>query len=133
MYSLRKVRNKSGSVAIQVVRYVEHRSIIAKHIGSAKDQTEEAVLRQCALEWIDEQTAQLSLFPAKKQTLLVVDRGDCFGVTHHFAFRFFMSCFDECCLSRLSCQLLDLGVMRLIEPASKYRSVEQLQYYFGIK
>jgi hypothetical protein len=54
MYLVRKVRTKSGSVAIQVVRYVGHRSIIAKHIGSAKDQTEEAVLRQRALEWIDE-------------------------------------------------------------------------------
>ena len=67
MYSVRKVRTKSGSVAIQVVRYVGHRSIIAQHIGSGKVQTEESVLRQRALEWIDEQTVQLSLFPAQKQ------------------------------------------------------------------
>lgn len=133
MYSVRKVKTKSGSVAIQVVRYVGHRSVIAKHIGSAKDQTEEAVLRHSALVWIDEQTAQLSLFPAQKQKLLVVDRGECIGVTHHFAFRFFMSCFDECGLSHLPRLLLDLGIMRLIEPASKLRSVELLQYYFGIK
>jgi len=133
MYSVRKVRTKSGSVAIQVVRYVGHRSIIAKHIGSAKDQTEEAVLRQRALDWIDEQTAQLSLFPAQKQKLLVVDRGECIGVTHHFAFRFFMGCFDECGLSHLPRLLLDLAIMRLIEPASKLRSVELLEYYFGIK
>ena len=44
-----------------------------------------------------------------------------------------MSCFDECGLSHLPRLLLDLGVMRLIEPASKHRSVELLQYYFGIK
>lgn len=133
MYSVRKVRTKSGSVAIQVVRYVGHRSIIGKHIGSAKDQTEEAVLRQRALEWIDEQTFQLSLFPAQKQKLLVIDRGECIGVTHHFAFRFFMGCFDECGLSHFPSLLLDLAIMRLIEPASKLRSVELLQYYFGIK
>lgn len=133
MYSVRKVRTKSGSVAIQVVRYVGHRSIIAKHIGSAKDQTEEAVLRQSALEWIDEKTAQLSLFPAQKQKLLVVDRGECIGVTHHFALRFFMNCFDECGLSHLPRLLLDLAIMRLIEPASKLRSVELLDYHFGIK
>jgi transposase len=133
MYSVRKVKTKSGSVAVQVVRYVGHRSVIAKHIGSAKDQTEEAVLRKRALEWIDEQTVQLSLFPAQKQKLLVVDRGECIGVTHHFAFRFFMGCFDECGLSHLPRLLLDLGIMRLIEPASKFRSVELLQYYFGIK
>jgi len=133
MFSVRKVKTKSGSVAVQVVRYVGHRSIIAKHIGSAKDGTEEAVLRQRALEWIEEQTAQLSLFPAQKQKLLVVDRGECIGVTHHFAFRFFMGCFDECGLSHLPRLLLDLAVMRLIEPASKLRSIELLQYYFGIK
>ena len=133
MFSVRKVRTKSGSIAIQVVRYVGHRSIISKHIGSAKDQTEESVLRQRTLEWIDEQTAQLSLFPAQKQKLLVVDRGECIGVTHHFSFRFFMSCFDECGLSHLPRLLLDLAIMRLIEPASKLRSVELLEYYFGIK
>jgi len=133
MYSVRKVKTKSGSVAVQVVRYVGHRSVIAKHIGSAKDQTEETVLRKRALEWIDEQTAQLSLFPAQKQKLLVVDRGECIRVTHHFAFRFFMGCFDECGLSHLPRLLLDLGIMRLIEPASKLRSIELLQYYFDIK
>jgi hypothetical protein len=133
MLSVRKVNTKSGSVAVQVVRYVGHRSIIAKHIGSAKDGTEEAVLRQMALAWIDEHTAQLSLFPAQKQKLLVVERGECIGVTHHFAFRFFMGCFDECGLSHIPRLLLDLGIMRLIEPASKLRSVELLQHYFGIK
>jgi hypothetical protein len=133
MYSVRKVKTKSGSIAVQIVRYVGHRSIVSKHIGSAKDQIEEAVLRQRALEWIDEQTAQLSLFPAQKQKLLVVDRGECIGVTHHFAFRFFMGCFDECGLSHLPRLLLDLAIMRLIEPASKLRSVELLGYYFGIK
>jgi len=133
MLSVRKVNTKSGSVAVQVVQYVGHRSIIVKHIGSAKDEAEEAALRQKALEWIDEQTAQLSLFPAQKQKLLVVERGECIGVTHHFAFRFFMGCFDECGLSHLPRLLLDLGIMRLIEPASKLRSVELLQHYFGIR
>jgi hypothetical protein len=133
MLSVRKVNTKSGSVAVQVVRYVGHRSIIVKHIGSAKDETEEAALRQRALEWIEEQTSQLSLFPAQKQKLLVVERGECIGVTHHFAFRFFISCFDECGLSHLPRLLLDLGIMRLIEPASKLRSVELLQHYFGIR
>jgi transposase len=133
MFSVRKVKTKSGSVAVQVVRYVGHRSIIIKYIGSAKDAPEESVLQQAAREWIDVQTAQLSLFPSQKQKLLIVDRGECIGVTHHFAFRFFMGCFDECGLSHLPRLLLDMAIMRLIEPASKLRSVELLQYYFGIK
>ena len=133
MYSVRKVKTKSGSIAVQVVQYVGHRSIIAKHMGSAKDELEVIALRQRDRAWIEEQTAQLSLFPAQKQDVLVVKRGECIGVTHQFAFRFFMSCLDECGLSHQPRLLLDLAIMRLIEPASKLRSVELLQHYFGIK
>lgn len=132
MYSVRKVKTKSGSVAVQVVQYVGHRSIIAKHMGSGKDETEVNILRQKAFDWIDEQTGQLSLFPGQKQKVFLVDRAECIGVTRHFAFHFFMSCIDECELSHLPRLLLDLAIMRLIEPASKLRSVELLQYYFGI-
>jgi transposase len=133
MYSVRNVKTKSGSVAVQVVRYVGHLSVIAKHIGSGRDETEVTVLRQRAFEWIEEQTAQLSLFPSQKQKVLVVERGECIGVTHHFGFQFFMSCFNECGLSHLPRLLLDLAIMRLIEPASKLRSIELLQHYFDIK
>jgi len=88
MYSVRKVKTKSGSIAVQVVRYVGHRSIVLKHIGSAKDETELGVLQQRALEWIEKESAQLSLFPASKRKVLVVDRGERIGVTHLFAFSF---------------------------------------------
>lgn len=133
MYSVRKVKTKSGSTAIQVVQYVGHRSKVAKHIGSSKDDLEIYILRQRASDWIDEQTAQTTLFPEQKQKILVVERGECIGVTHNFAFQFFMYCIDECGLSHLPRLLLDLSIMRLIEPASKLRSIELLSYYFGIK
>jgi len=132
MFSIRKVKTKSGAMAVQVVRYVGHRSIIAKHIGSAKDETELTVLIQRAQDWIEQQTAQLSLFPAQKQKVLVVERGECIGVTHQFAYQFFMSCFGEGGLLHLPRLLLDLAIMRLIEPASKLRSIALLQHYFGI-
>jgi len=133
MYSVRKVKTKSGSIAIQVVQYVGHRAKIAKHIGSSKDDLEYGILRQKALDWIDEQTSQTTLFPEQKQRVLVVDRGECIGVTHNFAFQFFMNCIDECGLYQLPQLLLDLAIMRLIEPASKLRSIELLSHYFGIK
>lgn len=133
MYSVRKVKTKSGSVAVQVVQYVGHRSIIKKHMGCGKDGFEVDTLRQKAFDWIDGHSGQLSLFPDKKQKVLLVDRADCIGVTRHFAFRFFMSCIDECGLSHLPRLLIDLAIMRLIEPASKLRSLELLQHYFGIQ
>jgi hypothetical protein len=38
----------TDSTAVQAVRYAGHRSIVLKHIGSAKDDTEPAVLIQIA-------------------------------------------------------------------------------------
>lgn len=133
MFRVRKVRTKSGSTAIQVVHYIGHRAKIAKHIGSAKDDSEFDLLIKKAQEWIEEQTSQTSLFPEQKQKLLIVDRGECVAVTHNFAYQFFMNCLNECKLANLPPLLLDLAIMRLIEPASKWRSIELLSRYFGIK
>lgn len=132
MYSIRKVKTKSGATAIQVVQYIGHRAKIAKHIGSAKDDLEAGLLRKKACEWIDEQTSQPSLFPEQKQKVLVVERGECIAVVHRFAYNFFQNCIHECKLSHLPSLLLDLTIMRLIEPASKSRSVKLLSRYFGI-
>lgn len=133
MYRVRKVRTKSGSTAIQVVHYVGHRAIIAKHIGSAKDEQEHGFLIERAHEWISEQTHQVCLFPEQKQKVLIVERGECIAVTHEFAYQFFFGCINECNLSHLPPLLVDLAIIRLIEPASKLRSVELLSRYFGIQ
>jgi transposase len=64
--------------------------------------------------------------------VLVVERSECVKVTHDFAYRFFRSCIRECQLTHLPPLLLDLAIIRLIEPASKLRSVELLSRYFEI-
>jgi len=133
MFSIRKVKTKSGAIAIQVVQYFGHRSKVIKHIGSGKDDDEETILRQKAKEWINLETAQVSLFPEPSQKVLIVDRGECIGVTHQFARKFFMYCINECSLAHLPPLLMDLAIMRLIEPASKLRTKALLSHYFGIK
>jgi len=132
MFSIRKVRTKSGSIAIQVVRYVGHSSRIYKHIGSAKNDEEVEVLKAKAKGWIEDQTAQASLFPVQRQKILQVERGECVNVTHCFAWNFFMSCTKECGLNGYPALLLDLAIMRLIEPSSKLRAISLLSQYFGI-
>jgi transposase len=132
MLSVRKVKTKSGATAIQIVQYIGHRCKMFKHIGSSKDPLEIDLLKKAAQDWISEKTLQLSLFPEHKQKVLIVDMGECVAVTHKFSYHFFSSCFEECGLSHLPNLLIDLAVMRLIEPASKQRSIELLSYYFGI-
>lgn len=132
MYSIRKVRTGSGAIAIQVVVYNGHKSKIMKHLGSSKDSDEVSVLVQKAKEWITNETRQGSLFVEPQQRILFVDRGECTGITHQFARQFLMCCINECGLSTLNPLLLDLVIMRLIEPASKRRTAELLSHYFGI-
>lgn len=133
MFRVRKVKTKSGSTAIQVVQYFGHRVKIAKHIGSAKDELEYNLLLKEAHSWIEEATLQTILFPEPKQKVLVIERGECVAVTHNFAYQFFTCCLKECNFTHLPPLLLDLAIMRLIEPASKLRSIELLSRYFGIK
>ena len=73
MFSIRKVRTGSGAIAVQVVIYQGHRSIIMKHLGSSKDAVELSLLLEKAKEWISNQTGQVSLFiePQKKSYLLI--------------------------------------------------------------
>jgi len=133
MLKTRKVKTKSGSTAIQVVQYSGHRAKIVKHIGSAKDDIERDLLIIKAQEWIEKCTLQSNLFPEHKQNVLIVERSECVRVTHDFAYQFFRSCFGECELTHLPQLLLDLAIIRLIEPASKLRSIELLSRYFEIK
>lgn len=132
MFRIRKVKTKSGSIAIQVVQYYGHRAKIAKHIGSSKEDLEYELLLKKAQAWIEDQTCQTNLFPEPKQKVLIVERGECVAVTHYFAYQFFMCCLNECNLTHLPPLLLDLALMRLIEPASKLRTIELLSRYFGI-
>ena len=133
MLRIRKVKTKSGSTAIQIVQYIGHRVKIIKHLGSAKDDLEYDLLFKKAHLWIEEVTLQTILFSEQKQKVLIVERGECVAVTHNFAYQFFMSCINECNLTHLPSLLLDLAIIRLIEPASKLRSIELLSRYFGIK
>ncbi len=84
MLSIRKVKTKSGGIAIQVVVYQGHKSKIIKHIGSSKKEEELLALHQKAKEFIKEYTGQISLFPEAQQEILFIDRGECIAVTHQF-------------------------------------------------
>jgi transposase len=132
MLSIRKVKTKSGSVAVQVVEYQGHKSKIIKHIGSGKKEEEISLLYQKAREFIKENSGQISLFPEAEQKILFIDQGECIGVTHQFARKFLMCCANECGLSNIDQLLLDLSIMRLLEPASKLRTIGLLSDYFGI-
>lgn len=132
MLRVRKVKTKSGATAFQVVQYIGHRVKIEKHIGSAQDEEQCNILHRLATEWIDNHIAQTTLFPNKKTKIMFVENAKCVAVTHDFAYQFFLKSIESCGLSVLPQLLIDLAIMRLIEPSSKLQAINLLKRYFGI-
>lgn len=132
MLKIRTVKTASGATAIQVVQYHGHHAQVIKHIGSAKTSDQVAVFTQRAQEFIKTYTRQSLLFTEPTQKILFVERSQCIKISHRFAHDFLLCCLDACGLSTLPTLLRDLTVMRLLEPASKIRSIELLGQYFEV-
>jgi hypothetical protein len=62
---IRKKRNSSGSISVQILEKVDRKNKLIKTIGSSKDKNEIEILYQEALKLIPQLTSQpqLDLFP----------------------------------------------------------------------
>ncbi len=132
MLSIRKVKTKSKSTAIQVVVYDGNKTKVIKHIGSGHGKKEIQILLEKAKEYIDNYSGQLSLFEQPASRIILVDKAECIAVTHQFARRFLLCCAKQCGLSDINKLLLDFSIMRLLFPASKQKTMQMLSHYFGI-
>lgn len=131
---IRKVRTASGAIAVQLIRYEHNKRIVVRHIGSSHTAEELAALYQSA-EIVREQLSnQLSLFPvvAEKCQPLPAERLELASVTHRFSYMILRDCAQMCGLSSLHSLYQDLALMRIIEPASKLRTIELLTRYFEV-
>ncbi len=132
--SIRKVRTSSGATAVQIIRYVQGKRIIVRHIGSAHTDEELTVLCQKAEIAREQLSPQLPLFPIteKPSKLLHEDHLQLDSVTHRFAYTALQKCSQLCGLAWLHPLYQDLALMRIVEPASKLRTIELLGNYFKI-
>ena len=132
IYRIRTVRTASGATAVQVVWYENNKRKIAKHIGSAKNNEELEVLRSAAQQFISEHEPQCSLFHESNSQVVSFDHIEVTRVSHRFARAMLLQLARRCGLGELNELYLDLAVMRIIEPCSKYRSLELLRRYFDV-
>lgn len=130
--SVRKTKTASGALAVQVVQYQRGKCIVVKHIGSAKTEEEYKVLRHEAEMLRDQLTKQQSLFALKETQLMHVGHMCLHKVTHCFAYDTLRRCSQQCRLNSLPSLYQDLALMRIIEPASKLRTIELLNRYFDV-
>lgn len=135
MYHVRKTKTASGATAIQVVHYTDRTLIVDTHIGSAHTDEEVRVFMVVARLWIEKASRQSPLFPASTDCkgLALVSRCEYLGIRYTFLYEILHKLVARFGFGAYCDKLLqDLVIMRMVEPASKLRSLELLEEYFGI-
>jgi transposase len=136
--TIRKTKTRSGSTAVQVVHYKNRKLIIEKHIGSGKSKGEIELLVKKGKQYIREHSRQEELFPENSASIVTTTKVTTtelrlLGVSHSFTYELFIRVAKYCGLdSNKDRFLLDFAIMRLIEPASKLRTIKLLERYFDI-
>lgn len=132
---IRKTRTASGATAVQVVRYEGKRRIVVKHMGSARTDSECQALVAQAERYAEDHRVQPGLFAPVETSSVVLDLAHTrlVGVTHIFARDVLLACARRCGLGALPELYLDLALMRIIEPASKLRTVQLLEQHFNVR
>jgi len=135
MLRIRVIKTASGASAVQVVYYRNRKRVVFKHIGSAKSSQELESLKLVAKDVIKNATSQITLFEdVKLDNLLYLDKSEFLGVYTTFLYEVIFNLISQIGLDKIKKQmLLDLVTIRIVEPASKLRSIELLDTYFGVK
>lgn len=136
MLHIRVVKTQGKSRSVQVYSYRNSKRVIIKHIGSGCTDEEISVLKDMAQVYITNYTRQLLLFEedAPREDAVLVSQCEYVGVYHTFFYDLIRSIQHQIGYSHQVDDLLnDLVVIRIFEPASKLRSIELLEDYFGIR
>lgn len=135
MYKIRQIRYAAGSVSVQVYKIENRKRVIVRHIGTARTDQELCDLMTLANDFIEKISKQLFLFQNQQSNnILYINQTDFIGVHYTFLYELISKLIIIIGFDKLKNNLLlDLVIMRMMEPASKLRSIELLEEYFGIK
>src|SRR5690554_1823843 len=135
MYKIRKIKYSEGSTSVQVYKIENRKRVIVRHIGTARTPEELTDLTSLATDFIKKVSKQLFLFgDAPSSTIINIKQTDFIGVYYSFFHELISKLIIRVGFDKLKNNfLLDLVVMRMMEPASKIRSISLLEEYFGIK
>jgi len=136
MLHIRVVKIKGKYRSVQVYKYEHGSRVIIKHIGSAKTEDELSCLIEMAKIFINDFTKQTYLFEELEpnEDTVLISQCEFVGVYYHFFYDVMRALQHHIGYGMLADDLLnDLVIMRIFEPCSKLRSIELIQFYFGIK
>lgn len=132
---IRKVKTRSGSTAVQVGYYAEKRFHLEKHIGSSKDSGRLVELLEMAKAYVRSQSPQQEFNFNPQSEEVLFKRG--LMVTQsrlEVAYTYLDHVYAKLGFAKLANEGLKHFVMiRVLEPASKSKSILLLNRYFGIQ
>lgn len=131
---IRRVKTHSGATAIQIGRYVGKRFKLTKHIGSAREEQKIAELVNLAHTYIRSHSSQLTINfnPQSEEVLfkkgIVVEKS-----ILSEAYTYLNTIYTTIGFAQLENDILKhFSMMRVLEPASKAKSILLLKKYFDI-
>lgn len=132
---IRRVRTHSGSTAIQVGFYQGKRFKLAKHIGSSKEEGKIDELIHLAYEYIRSNNPQLEFnFNPTSEEILFKRGIKIAGSYLQEAYEYLEGIYTKLGFNKIDNLILKhFAIIRVLEPASKVKSIELLEKYFGIK
>ncbi|HUH45749.1 MAG TPA: IS1634 family transposase [Arenibacter sp.] len=135
MYKIRKIKYTKGSTSVQVYKIENRKRVIVRHIGTARTDQELANLIVLANDFIEKISKQLFLFKDKQSNHIInTKQVEFLGVYYNFIYELIHKLIIRVGFDKLRQDLLlDLVVIRMLEPSSKLRSIALLEEYFGIK
>ena len=135
MYKIRKIKYSESSTSVQIYKIENRKRIIIRHIGTARSVQELTNLISLANDFIETSTKQLFLFnDTQSDQIININQIEFIGVYYSFFHDVISKLIIHIGFDGLKNRLLlDLAVMRMLEPASKLRSIALLDEYFGIK
>lgn len=136
MLHIRTVRTKGNSRSVQVYYYRKGKRVIIKHIGSGTTDAEIIVLNEIARLFIADRTKQTYLFEDSRpnENEILVSQCDYIGYYYTYLYDVLRAVqYKLGYIIEVDTLLSDLVIMRIFEPASKLRSIELMESYFGIK
>lgn len=135
MYKIRQIKYSANSVSIQVYKIENRKRVIIRHIGTALNEQEKSDLLTLAHDFIEKISKQLYLFEDQQSgNILYVNQTEFIGVHYTFLYELVSKLIIKIGFDKIKNNLLlDLIILRMMEPSSKLRSMELLDEYFGIK
>jgi len=125
MYKIRQIKYSANSVSIQVYKIENRKRVIVRHIGTARNEQEQAGLLALANDLIEKISKQLFLFGDEQAgNVLYINQTLFIGVYYSFLYDLISKLIIIIGFDKVKNNLLlDLVIVRMMEPASKLRAI----------